>query len=89
MSLACSVDRNKAMEETDTGSDIHADIHEGNVEGRIDVTKGVPVIHFKGATLAPASFGSVIAVFLSMIFSMIAMLCGKLYFVTNLFYSLW
>ncbi|XP_019853839.1 PREDICTED: uncharacterized protein LOC100632627 [Amphimedon queenslandica] len=69
------VDRNKAMEETDSGTGIHADIHEGNVEGKIDVTKGVPVIHFKGATLAPASFGSVIAVFLSMIFSVIAMLC--------------
>ena len=61
------------MEVTDSGTDIH----EGNVEGRIDVTKGVPVINFKGATLAPVSLGSVIAVFLSIIFSVIAMLCGK------------
>lgn len=52
-------------------------LHEGNVEGKIDVMKGVPVFRFKGATLAPVSVGSVSAVFLSMVFSVIALLCGK------------
>lgn len=53
------------------------DIHEHGIDGRIDTIKGVPLVHFTGAPLAPVSFGAVVAVFLSLLFSAVALLCGK------------
>lgn len=53
------------------------EIHEGSITGRIDMIKGVPIVQFDGASLAPVTIGATISVFVAMLLSSLALLCSK------------
>lgn len=47
------------------------------VQERIDTIHNVPFVQFSGAPLAPATFGSILAVFLSLLLSSIGLISGE------------
>ena len=61
------------------------EVHEGDIEGRIDRIHGIQLIHFTGAQLAPITFGAVVGVFMSLLLSSLSLLCSK--FIIFIYYK--
>ena len=61
------------------------EVHEGDIEGRIDRIHGIRQIHFTGAQLAPITFAAVVSVFMSLLLSSLSLLCSK--FIIFIYYK--